>query len=295
MGENVIGYRTLASTGTPYAREKLLNVIEDWLRNKKGFAEPSVADQSVKNDTGAVLRHQQHTFEDGTEALRWGFIEQWPKQLGQDDSVDRMARIQITVADDGNHVSLLADIHPPMEEHRYGSRPRYAGTPGFINKILESVDLYDGKTALTLLPSFADSADSLDTLLNAIRDDSRQGMVLATTPPIGTTPVKWLDTLKDVLYGLHGLASIHMVAPQKLDAFNEWAGAAHSLGPGSIRTYKPGADFDNPLDGYIHRTMHHHRIIGRDSGKKLNRILCRSLVTELSTAVLPSSLRQADP
>lgn len=294
MGGYVIGYRTLASTETPGSNEKMLNAIEDWLRYKKGFADPSAVDQNINNDAGAVLRHQHHIFDDGTEALRWSFTEQWPKQQGLDGNVDRMAQIQITVTSDGQRVSLLADIHPPMEEHRYGSRPRYVGTPGFINKILESVALYDGQTALTLLPSYAESADSLDVLLNAIRDDSRQGMVLVTAPPNGSTAAEWLDALKDVLNGLHGLASIHMVAPKKLDAFNEWAGAAHSLAPGSIRTYKPGADFDNPLDGYIHRTMHHHRIIGRDSGKKLNRILCRSLVTELSTALLPSALRQAE-
>ena len=34
-----------------------------------------------------------------------------------------------------------------------------------------------------------------------------------------------------------------MIAPEKLAAFNEWAGAAHGLMPGAIRTYKTGVNF----------------------------------------------------
>ena len=118
--------------------------------------------------------------------------------------------------------------------------------------------------------------------------------MLVSTPQFGDSPGEWQENLKNILSGTQGVASVHMVAPEKLDAFNEWTGVAHSLAPGSIRTYKPGADFENPLDGYLHRTMPHHRITGKESPKKLNRILCRSLVSELATAELPVALRQAD-
>lgn len=290
----MIGYRTLASSETTDAREKILGAIEYWLRYNKGFDEPSIADQTSENDRGHTLRHQRRTLEDGFEAWRWSFTEEWPKLPWQDDDVDVTSRMQITFTTDGKTVWLLTDIHPPVEKDRYGERPRHSGTPGFITKLLDNVELYDGQTPLSRVPFLADSAETLDNLLNAIRDESRRGLVVVSSPYYGQTPAQWQNTLKDILHGTQGLASVHMVAPEKLDAFNEWAGMAHSLAPGSIRTYKPGADFENPLDGYLHRTMPHHRIVGKESSKKLNRILCRSLVSELSTAELPATLRQAD-
>ncbi len=272
----------------------MVSAIENWLRYNKGFREMPAPDQTVVNDKRFTLRHQHRLLDEGVEAWRWHFVEKWTKLPFQGDDVDQTSRMQITVTSDGQTTWILTDIQPPMEETRYGRRPRHAGTPGVISTLLDAVELFDGHTALTLVPCLADSADSLDTLLNAIRDDSRQGMVLVTTPPLGSTPAHWQDTLRDVLHGTNGLASAHMVAPEKLDVFNDWAGPAHSLAPGSIRTYKPGADFENPLDGHLHRTMPHHRIAGKEHPKKLNRVLCRSLVAELASAELPSALRLAD-
>lgn len=282
----------LASTSTPNAEAKIASILEGWFKSK-GFDDLPLPDQKTFSSKSHTLQHQYRSLDTGAKAYRWVYTEQWDKAPWQEDGLNQTARTQITITTNGDDLWFLADIHPPLEKSRYGDKPRDTATPAFVRNVLDAVELYDGQTLLSTGHSLADSAESLDLMLNSIEDDDRRGMVLVSTPPIDQTPAQWQETLRDILRGTHGLASVHMVASEKLSAFNAWAGAAHGLTPGAIRTYKSGVNFDNPLDGYVHRIMQHHRIVGEHS-KKLNLILRRSLVAELASAELPGELRQAD-
>lgn len=292
MRDSLIGFRTLASTSEPDAERKIAGILENWFKSK-GFEDLPERERKSDSAKGHTLQHQYRELDNGTKAFRWVYTEQWDKAPWQDDGLNQTAKTHITLATSGETVWFLADIHPPLEKGRYGERPRDTATPAFVRTLLDAVELYDGQSLLPTGHSLAESAESLDLVLNSIQDDDRRGMVLVSTPPIGQTPMQWQETIRDVLRGTQGLTSVHMIAPQKLDAFNEWAGTAHGLMPGAIRTYKTGVNFENPLDGYVHRIMQHHRIVGEHS-KKLNSILRRSLVSELASAELPDVLRQAD-
>lgn len=288
----MIGFRTLASTNAHEAERKIAGILENWFKSK-GFEDLPEREQKSDSAKGHTLQHQYRELDNGTKAFRWVYTEQWDKAPWQEDGLNQTAKTHITLATSGETVWFLADIHPPLEKGRYGERPRDTGTPTFVRTLLDAVEFYDGQTLLPTGHSLAESAESLDVVLNSIQDDDRRGMVLVSTPPIQQTPTQWQETIGDVLRGTQGLTSVHMIAPEKLDAFNEWAGTAHGLMPGAIRTYKTGVNFENPLDGYVHRIMQHHRIVGEHS-KKLNSILRRSLVAELASAELPDVLRQAD-
>lgn len=292
MRDSLIGFRTLASTSTPDAERKITGILESWFRTK-GFDDLPEPERKSDNARGHTLQHQYRVLDGGTKAFRWVYTEQWDKAPWQEDGLNQTAKTHITFTTNGETVWFLADIHPPLEKGRYGERPRDTGTPAFVKSLLDAVEFCDGQTLLPTGHSLADSAESLDLVLNSIQDDDRRGMVLVSTPPIEQTPARWQETIRDVLHGTQGLTSVHMIAPEKLGAFNEWAGIAHGLTPGAIRTYKTGVNFENPLDGYVHRIMQHHRIVGEHS-KKLNSILRRSLVAELASAELPDVLRQAD-
>ncbi|ALE91147.1 hypothetical protein AOC05_00170 [Arthrobacter alpinus] len=288
----MIGFRTLASTSAHDAERKIAGILENWFKSK-GFEDLPEREQKSDSAKGHTLQHQYRELDNGTKAFRWVYTEQWDKAPWQEDGLNQTAKTHITLATSGETVWFLADIHPPLEKGRYGERPRDTATPTFVRTLLDAVEFYDGQTLLPTGHSLAESAESLDVVLNSIQDDDRRGMVLVSTPPIRQTPTLWQETIRDVLRGTQGLTSVHMIAPEKLDAFNEWAGTAHGLMPGAIRTYKTGVNFENPLDGYVHRIMQHHRIVGEHS-KKLNSILRRSLVAELASAELPDVLRQAD-
>lgn len=282
----------LASTTTPDAEQKIIGILEGWFRSKQ-FDDLPISDGEVKNDKGHTLQFQRRFLEDGTEAFRWLFKEEWTKARWQEDGLDQTARTRITVTSNGGTVGLLADIHPPLEQGRYGDKPRDTTTPAFVQNLLSAVDFYDGETLLSAGHSFVRTAEELDLVLNAIQDDNRKGMVLVTTPPVGETPESWQESLQDILKGIQGLTGVHMIANEKLDAFNAWTGSAHSLPPGSIRTYKTGADLDNRLDGFVHRIMQRHRIV-TEQPRRLNKVLRRSLIGELASAELPDAIRSAD-
>lgn len=288
----MIGFRTLASTSATDAGLKITGILESWFKSK-GFDELPEPERKFDNAKGHTLQHQYRVLDDGTKAFRWVYTEQWEKAPWQEVGLNQTAKTYITFATNSETVWFIADIHPPLEKGRYGERPRDTATPAFVKNLLSAVEFQDGQTPLTMGHSLAESAESLDLVLNSIHDDDRRGMVLVSTPPIGQTPTGWQESLRGVLRGTQGLASVHMIAPEKLGAFNEWAGTAHGLTPGAIRTYKTGVNFENPLDGYVHRIMQHHRIVGEQSNR-LNSILRRSLVAELASAELPDVLRQAE-
>lgn len=288
----MIGYRLLASTTTIDAEQKIIGILENWFRSKH-FDDLPPADSRVENRKNQTIQHQQRSLEDGTKAFRWLFKEQWDKAPWQEDGLDQTATTRITITSKKETTWFLADVHPPMEQGRYGDRPRDTATPFFVQNILNAVDLYDGQTLLSSRPTLARTAEELDVVLNAIQDEERRGMVLVTTPPVGQPPELWQEKLHEILRGVQGLTSIHMVSTEKVGAFNAWTGDSHSLLPGSIRTYKTGVDFDNRLDGYVHRIMLKHRIF-HENPKKLNRIIRRSLITELASAELPAPIRNAD-
>ncbi|MGP9651769.1 hypothetical protein ACT3TP_14945 [Glutamicibacter sp. AOP38-B1-38] len=283
----------LASTTTLDAEQKIIGIFENWFRSRK-FDDLPASDARTENSKGQTLRHQYRVMEDGTNAYRWLLTEEWEKAHWQEDGLDQTARTRITVTSQGDKVWVLADILPPLEKSRYGGdRPRDTTTPAFIQPLLKAVDFHDGDSPLSAGHSLVRTAEGLDLLLNTIQDENRRGMVLVTTPPEDQTPERWQGTVHDVLKGMHGLTSIHMVAGEKLDAFNSWMGNAHGIAPGSIRTYKASVDLDNRLDGHAHRIMQKHRIYS-EASHRLNRLLRRSLIKELAGVELPDTLRRAD-
>ncbi|NQD40625.1 hypothetical protein [Glutamicibacter halophytocola] len=282
----------LASTRTGNAAQKITSIVESWFRSKH-FDDLPHSGEEVRNDRGYTLQFQQRNLEGGATALRWDFKEQWTKARWQEEGLDQTAKTRITVVFNENSAWFLADIHPPLEQGRYGDKPRETTTPAFVQPLLNAVDFYDGDTLLSPGQSLARTAEELDLVLNAIQDETRHGMVLVTTPPLGDSPEAWQETLHEILKGTQGLTRVHMISHEKLDAFNAWTGSAHSLPPGSIRTYKSGVDLDNRLDGFVHRIMQRHRIL-TEQPRRLNRVLRRSLISELAGAELPEALRAAE-
>ncbi|SPF69401.1 Hypothetical protein PROPJV5_2353 [Propionibacterium ruminifibrarum] len=151
--------------------------------------------------------------------------------------------------DDESVVSIIidapADKHDPL-------RPKYAEVPRFVRSMLDQMDCDDCGIHLGNKPRQLDVA-LIPTLIRELKEDDHHGLVLVAGTPADFPFEPWKEFIADTTKNTVGQSATYVLDVEATNYFNQHVSKYHRVDPGSLRSFVPGADFDDPLDGKRHR------------------------------------------
>lgn len=296
-----IGYRAILSA--EYSQDTLDRIVEilrTWAIGKKGFtALPSNGDAVVNHLDATLVANEVSESVRGISGYRWTLTEEWasPKWY-KNTETSRTGITQISLVFSQGQLWLWVDIEPPTLEYidrtgRERTEQQPSGTPAFVSEILSEVEMHDGVESPVSEIEIIANEFHVQHLKRVLRDTSRRGAVYVTSPPVGTSDKDWLRRVKRVIGSIEGMGFGYMLNNETRDTFNGTIASGHGVTPGSIRTFLPGAELDEPKDAVRHRLLHASTIQeSRDA--RLQRIIRNAQIEHLRNVDLPDALRDAD-
>lgn len=124
-------------------------------------------------------------------------------------------------------------------------------TPNVVRGVLDTYEVHDGKARLTGEPEFV-RLDNVESIIDAIIDDSRSATVMVAaslTPEIDNA---WLDVVKSLTKQSVGLAAVYVVAADAVHELNRKLPQSHGVASGHVRTFFERVNLDDPTDGRRH-------------------------------------------
>ncbi|MFY1593629.1 hypothetical protein [Micromonospora sp. WMMD737] len=131
--------------------------------------------------------------------------------------------------------------------------------PKLVRLLLDAVDAMDGEAVLRSGPT-AVTAAGVDDLLDIVCMEGRRLPVVIAAAPAGRQFEEWRRDMQRLMGELVGVASLYVLDPAAVQAFNEGIGSTHWIGAGSIRTYLPDVDPALIEDSLRHRVLSRRRI-----------------------------------
>lgn len=132
--------------------------------------------------------------------------------------------------------------------------------PRVLRDLLSELACRDGRTEITSGPQWV-ARNHLPDLMDYLADESRLGAVYVASQG-SRCNAEFLDWATQVTWHLVGLGSVFLLDPAIAPEFNEMVGEHHAVPEGTIRTYLPGVDLDDPLDPRRHKILGIGRITG---------------------------------
>ncbi|GAA1938956.1 hypothetical protein [Agromyces allii] len=126
--------------------------------------------------------------------------------------------------------------------------------PRLVTALLETVDAWDGSTRLSGKPRAIRSADVRE-LLDAITDPERSATVIVAGSLGPETDEVWSRTVESLTKQSVGVASTFVVYADAMEEVLHALPPSHEVRPGSVRTYAPRVELDDPDDGVRHRFL----------------------------------------
>lgn len=170
------------------------------------------------------------------------------------------------------------------------------GTPRVVKEILDEVHAFDGGIRLTGSPVFI-RRDDLDEVIAAVQDPSRTASVIVGSSPARELDHEWARQLAALTRDSVGIAAVFSVAADAVDELELRLGPAHRVPRGTVRTFTPSVDLDDPADGLAHRFVGPSTLARSIQGGKvrgrLPRVHARGPRTRLIERGLPSDVRRA--
>lgn len=295
----VLGYRTVLSTDATLTNTQgILEVLQDWVIRKKRFNSLPLRGEATKNPSGSTLKAAQYG-DEHSGAYRWILTEDWgmPDWAGVVESTS-VGITTITLVSGQGRIWLWVDVEPPTltwrnDAGRERQEPQYTGTPRFVRDILDKVAMQDGVTEpMSELMTIATDAH-VDEAVRVLEDPTRIGAVYVTSPPELMPLEDWVRSANTFLGAIQGLGFGYALTAATLRTFNQRARFGHSVAPGSMRTFLPGADLNDPTDAVHHRLLHASTIRNSDD-RRIRRIVRNAQIRRLNEIRLPGILRDAD-
>ncbi|MGW9437407.1 hypothetical protein [Streptomyces sp. NPDC055607] len=135
-----------------------------------------------------------------------------------------------------------------------GKFPTAANTPGIARLLLEAIDARDGLAEVRAKPTFIELED-VPEVIEELCDTERRLPAVVASVPHNTDADIWAETTVEQAFKfLPGLATLYVLAPEALIAFND-ALEFHPVFGGGIRTYLPGIDPAWKPDAQRHPVM----------------------------------------
>ncbi|WP_157361838.1 hypothetical protein [Haloechinothrix halophila] len=125
--------------------------------------------------------------------------------------------------------------------------------PRVLRDLLGKLTCYDGRTEMTARPQWGTSRN-LPDLMDYLADDSRLGAVYIASQGTRETD-DFVDWATQVTWHLVGLGSVFLLDNTVNREFNEMVGAGHAVPSGTVRTFLPCVDLDDPRDPQRHKIL----------------------------------------
>lgn len=130
--------------------------------------------------------------------------------------------------------------------------------PRVLRELLAELTCYDGRTTMSGEPQWV-AGSHLPDLMDYLADDTRLGAVYIASqgPRSADGFVEWAT---QVTWHLVGLGSVFLLDNAVNREFNEMVGNGHALPSGTVRTFLPRVDLDDPRDPQRHKILGINRI-----------------------------------
>ncbi|WP_236796613.1 hypothetical protein [Amycolatopsis sp. GM8] len=166
---------------------------------------------------------------------------------------------------------------------------RCMSVPSVLRGLLGELEVCDGRTEVTPSPQWV-ALGHLPDLMDYLADETRRGPVYMLSQ--GHQPREEFERwAREVTWHLVGMGSAFLLDPAVEAGFNEMVGAAHAVPPGTMRTYLPDVDLDNPEDPLRHRILGRTRITATDT-RQLARMLGRAERDRAARQPIPLEARE---
>jgi hypothetical protein len=293
-----IAYRAILTTENSDQNATTVRTeVNEWLVSKR--LTPPTTNGSVSVN-GKVVSHYQTSKEKWT-AERWQLEEHWPEPSWFTGEADpqRKGITSITCITEGSTLWLWVEVESPWLKYRLAGSEQIieeaqeAGTPKIVKNLIGKLNLNDGE-----LPFVDDVLEIRENHLNALvkhlQDDSRNAALFLSVAPRDVERERWIETLRQLTRRSDGLAATVYLDPGLVSKLANLVGFGHSVPPGGIRTYLPGARPFDSEDAYRHKLLTPKTISTSSNPEKLSRLLRRALVNRLSHTKLPALLLEVD-
>lgn len=141
-------------------------------------------------------------------------------------------------------------------------------TPGFVQQVVETCNLYRGRYPLSAEPMLVESDADAEELIAHLTDPSRELPTFVVTVPFGHAEHPNLDTgtLSRAMLGIAHVAVLHSdVTGHLIDRFGKF----RSVFGGAARVYLPG--FSEEADPYSHRLIIANQIATHEDAARCGR------------------------
>lgn len=125
--------------------------------------------------------------------------------------------------------------------------------PRLARRILEATDVWNGDVPVLAIPATVD-VDDVDTLVQHILDPHRD-LSLVVAAPLGIDTEVWRVAVGGLLRDSIGAATAYLPTGEAFDALNAALSTQHQIPPGSVRTFMPRVDLEDPSDARRHRIL----------------------------------------
>lgn len=271
-----LGYRSqfdVPRDQAPHVESAVMASLRTWLLGKGYAADAMAIDREVQigeDVTGRLL----HVVDDQQgEAFQATIVESgssvgtWTSQVTVHQPIEAEAPAQV-----------LLDISGPFP-------PR---TPKLARLLTAELPARDGSALLNAVPTMVRRAD-VGAVIGAVTDPERAGLLFVAGMNPDLPEAEWLTLVTKLLDQTTGLAAAYFLDAEATAIFRQAVGPDHAVAPGTVRTFQPHVDAEDPADALRHRVLGTERIV-RDSGRRLASFLGRRAQEAALSAELPASL-----
>lgn len=130
--------------------------------------------------------------------------------------------------------------------------------PRVLRALMGVLSFRDGRTEVAAEPQWVCSRH-LPDVMDYLADESRLGSIYVASQ--GAVPQERFEHwATEVTWNLVGMGSVLLLDNTVTSEFNEMVGEHHAVPVGTMRTYLPNVDLDDPEDPYRHRILGTARI-----------------------------------
>ncbi|NDL56646.1 hypothetical protein [Phytoactinopolyspora mesophila] len=248
-----IGFRSFLSVDEGESLiDTVVQHVQQWADVKEVDVPADAPGRSVRsqNDIITVLR----------EGVEGGEAYRWRRDHPLARSTSEIRRTSITAVESPDRPGWIwTEIEVGANtQFSWSSHSTFMSVPGFLRSLIATLPCSDGKTPAAAEPQWI-TPGHLPDMMDYLADDSRRGPVLVASQ--ATKPEEELqEWATEASWELVGLGSMFLLSQDAEPEFNEMVGRHHAVFPGTVRTYAPNLNLDDPDDSRRHRTLSRERI-----------------------------------
>lgn len=260
-----MGYRSFLNVDPGHS---LLSTVIDHINvwsGSKGISIDASLPGRHTPDPGNVITVRRGEIS-GAQVYRWRRERQHVRWPGQ------MWRTTVTALErPGAAAWLWTEIESySMDPTETWSPTAFMSVPSVVRSLLEVLPCRDGRSVMAPGPRWV-SVDDLPDMMDYLADDLRRGPIFVVSEHV---PHLAYDKLwaTEVMWDVVGLGTVFVLGPGVDREFNDMVGRDHAVPVGTMRTYLPNVNLDDPHDPARHLTMSRVRI-DSSNPRRLSRML----------------------